>query len=166
MQPIKAEQMKFKPGPIAGVIIRELRKHTDERGWLAEIFRQDELEPEYYPVMAYISMSLPEVTRGPHEHVDQSDLFAFIGPSNFKLKMWDNRPGSPTFGNEMTILVGEDHPSLVLVPKGVTHGYKNIGDKPGFVINCANRLFKGEGRREPVDEIRYENLPDSPFQMD
>jgi dTDP-4-dehydrorhamnose 3,5-epimerase len=34
------------------------------------------------------------------------------------------------------------------------------------VFNCANQLYKGEGRKEPVDEIRHESRPDSPFQMD
>jgi hypothetical protein len=29
--------------------------------------------------MAYISVTEPNVQRGPHEHVDQADLFCFIG---------------------------------------------------------------------------------------
>jgi dTDP-4-dehydrorhamnose 3,5-epimerase len=52
---------------------------------------------------------------------------------------------------------------MVVVPAGVVHAYKNIGDVPGMVFNAPNRLFAGEGRKEPVDEIRHESDPDSPF---
>ena len=45
----------FKAGEIDGVVIRDLRQFTDSRGWLAELFRHDELDPEFYPVMAYTS---------------------------------------------------------------------------------------------------------------
>jgi dTDP-4-dehydrorhamnose 3,5-epimerase-like enzyme len=55
--------------------VRDIRKFEDDRGWLTELFRHDELAPEFFPVMAYISSTLPGVTRGPHEHVDQADLF-------------------------------------------------------------------------------------------
>ena len=34
----------FTDGPIDGVVIRDLRKFEDSRGWLAELFRHDELE--------------------------------------------------------------------------------------------------------------------------
>jgi len=101
----------FKPGQIAGVVVRELRKFKDSRGWLAELFRHDELAAEFYPAMAYISSTKPGVTRGPHEHVDQADLFCFIGPSNFKLRMWDNREDSESFQCVMTVVVGEDNPA-------------------------------------------------------
>src|SRR5687768_8568105 len=95
----------FKQAEINGVVVRDLRKFKDDRGWLAELFRHDELEQEFYPAMAYTSSTNPGVTRGPHEHVDQADLFCFIGPSNFKLRLWDNRPQSDTFNNVMTLIV-------------------------------------------------------------
>ena len=100
----------FHPGEIKDVVVRDLRKFTDQRGWLTELFRSDELTGEFLPAMSYISSTKPGVARGPHEHVDQADLFCFLGPSNFKLRMWDNRPSSPTFRNVMTLIVGQDDP--------------------------------------------------------
>ncbi len=158
--------MTHKKGPVEGVVVRQLRKHVDERGWLAEIFRHDEVAPEFHPAMAYISVTEPGVTRGPHEHVDQADLFCFIGPSNFKIRVWDNRPDSPTAGNVMTVYGGADNPLTVLIPKGIVHAYKNVGTAPGAVVNCPNRLFMGEGRREPIDEIRHEDDPETPYGID
>src|SRR5713101_5188328 len=156
----------FSIGDIADIVIRDLRRFNDDRGWLSELFRLDELAPEFSPAMAYISSTRPGVTRGPHEHVDQADLFCFIGPSNFKLRMWDNRPDSPTFRKVMTIVVGADNPTAVVVPKGVVHAHQNAGAVDGIVINCPNRLYMGEQRREPIDEIRHEDDPETIFRMD
>ena len=155
----------FRDGEIKGVVIRKLTMFPDSRGWLTELFRNDELEREFFPTMAYISSTNPGVTRGPHEHRDQADLFCFLGPGNFKLRMWDNRKDSETFGYVTTVVVGQKNPSSVLVPAGVVHAYQNIGDTEGIVFNCPNRLYKGPGRREVVDEIRHEDDADTIYQM-
>jgi dTDP-4-dehydrorhamnose 3,5-epimerase len=159
-------QANFKPGEIRDVVVRELSRAEDERGWLAELFRADELSEEFHPAMAYISSSKPGVIRGPHEHTDQADLFCFIGPSNFKVRMWDNRPDSETFHHVMTLTAGEDKPRAVLVPKGVVHAYRNVGDVDGVVINCPNRLYMGAGKRDGVDEIRHEDDAATIFRID
>jgi dTDP-4-dehydrorhamnose 3,5-epimerase len=157
--------MDFRPGSIDGMIWRPLRKFADGRGWLCELFRRDELPAEFLPAMAYLSETLPGVARGPHEHRTQADCFAFLGPSDFRLYLWDNRPGSPTHGIRETVDVGSTNPMLVVIPPGVVHAYRNIGPMPGVVINCPNQLYKGEGRRDPVDEIRHEDDPHSPFRL-
>jgi dTDP-4-dehydrorhamnose 3,5-epimerase len=158
--------VKFVKGRVEGVVVRPLKKFVDERGWLAELFRHDELDAEFHPTMAYISVTEPGVTRGPHEHVDQADLFCFIGPSNFKLRVWDNRRESPTYNVVMTVYGGADNPLSILIPKGVVHAYRNVGSVPGVVVNCPNRLFMGPGRAEPVDEIRHEDEPDTPYRIE
>ncbi len=160
------ETAEFTKGKIHDVIVYPLKKHIDERGWLAELFRHDDLAEEFYPQMAYISVTEPNFQRGPHEHIEQADLFCFIGTGNFKLKMWDNRKDSPTFRNVMTIFVGADNPQAVIVPKGVVHAYKNISPtEKGVVINCPNRLYMGEGKSEKIDEIRHEEDADTIFKM-
>jgi len=155
-----------KNGRIHDVIVQELVKHSDDRGWLIELFREDEIRPEYMPVMGYISMTQPDIARGPHEHVDQADCFAFIGPSTFKVYLWDNRKSSPSYGARQIVVAGEDAPCVVIVPAGVVHAYQNVGGKPGMVVNLPNRLYAGKGKREPVDEIRHEHDPNSIFQLD
>src|ERR1051325_8558132 len=122
----------FRVGDISGFLIKPLSIVKDSRGWLTELFRIDEWAAEFHPSMAYISSTEPGVTRGPHEHTDQADLFCFIGPSNFRLRLWDNRVGSETFNYMMTLQVGADNPKTVLVPKGVVHAYRNIGSTAGL----------------------------------
>lgn len=155
----------FQVGEINDVVVRPLRRFNDSRGWLSELFRHDELAQEFFPAMAYISSTRSGVTRGPHEHVDQADLFCFPGPSNFKLRMWDNRAGSATYRHMMTLIVGEDNPQAVIVPKGIVHAYQNIGKTDGIVINCPNRLYMGKGHKEEVDEIRHEDDLNTIYRM-
>lgn len=164
---ISKKESKFTKGKIEDVIVYPLKKFVDERGWLAELFRHDEIKEEFYPAMAYISVTEPLVQRGPHEHVDQTDLFCFLGAGNFKLRLWDNRPASPTYRNVMTLFVGADNPQAVIVPVGVAHAYKNVSTtEKGVVINCPNRLFMGAGKKEAIDEIRHEDDPNTIFRMD
>jgi dTDP-4-dehydrorhamnose 3,5-epimerase len=158
--------MQFHPGPIHDVVWKVLKKYHDPRGWLCELFRHDDLPAEFHPVMAYISQTEVGVARGPHEHVDQSDYFCFIGPSNFKVYLWDNRSDSPTYLTRKTEVVGADNPMMVIVPPGVVHAYKNVGNEPGLVFNCPNRLYMGHARKDPIDEIRHEDQTDSPYQLD
>lgn len=156
----------FTEGPIADVLVAPLKRFGDARGWLLELFRVDDFPDVYAPTMGYVSETLPGVERGPHEHVDQADVFVFIGPGDFRLELWDNRPGSPTLDRHQSLVVGGSNPTRVIVPAGVVHGYKNVSDHPALVYNFPNRLYKGKGRAEPVDEIRHESDPNSPFRME
>ncbi len=156
----------FKTGGINGMIIKDLIKNKDDRGWLIELFRKDMVDEDIFPEMSYISLTHPGIARGPHEHSEQTDYFCFIGPSTFKLLLWDNRKKSETYTNKMSLNVGENNPKIVIIPPGVVHAYKNIGNKPGLVINLPNKLYAGWGKKEKVDEIRYEGDPDSPFKVD
>lgn len=158
--------MEFRDGDIDGVTVEALSRLSDDRGWLVELFRDDRIPEAEQPVMAYVSETLPGVVRGPHEHREQTDIFAFIGPGDFKLYLWDTRPESPTRGNRRVLVVGESNCTSVRIPPGVVHAYANVSDRPGLVFNSPNRLYAGKGRKGPVDEIRYESLPGSPYQME
>lgn len=145
-----------------GVVIKSLKSFKDSRGYLTELFRSDELPEGFLPEMAYISVTHPGISRGPHEHVYQTDLFGFVD-GTYELRLWENREGYEPW--ELKIEVGKDNPTAVIVPPGVVHGYKNIGDKDAFVLNFPNKLYAGKNRAEIVDEIRHENT-DSVFTMD
>jgi len=156
----------WKSGTINGVILKETKAYNDARGWLCEFFRLDEVPPEFHPVMGYISMTNPGVSRGPHEHYDQADLFCFLGPSDFEVWLWDNREKSSTHWVRQIITLGASRPASLIVPPGVVHAYRNVGSSSGLVYNFANRLYKGHNRKEEVDEIRHEADPKSPFKLE
>ncbi len=157
--------MAFIKGKIAGVLIIPLNKHVDERGFLIETIRIDRLPSDLRPAMSYVSCTEPGVARGPHEHRDQTDIFSFIGPGNFKVYLWDNRKESDTVSVRMTLFAGQDSPKTLVVPPGVVHAYRNISKiDRGWVFNYPDKLYAGWEKKEEVDEIRHEYTKDQFFQ--
>lgn len=148
---------------IKDVIIKKLNKYTDERGWLMEIYRED--EDMYKPRMSYVSVTKPGVVRGPHEHKDQTDCFVFPGPGTFELHLWDRREASESYEQYLKLELGQDNPTMVIVPPGVVHGYKCISGTPAFCINLPDKLYKGENKQEEIDEIRWEEDKNSPYKI-
>ncbi|MGD0886702.1 MAG: dTDP-4-dehydrorhamnose 3,5-epimerase family protein [Thermodesulfovibrionales bacterium] len=151
----------FTDGTIEGVLTKEFRQFRDNRGWLAESFRTDDLGG-YRPEMGYVSVTFPNVVRGPHEHREQTDYFCFLG--KFTLFLWDNRTDSPTYNNRM-VIENTDR-LIVVIPPGIVHAYRNSGDSDGMVLNFPDRLYAGWGKKETVDEVRYENDPKNPFKVE
>jgi dTDP-4-dehydrorhamnose 3,5-epimerase len=167
--------------PMPGVLVKPLNKYSDQRGWLMEVFRDDELPEGFEPAMSYLSVTKPGVARGPHEHVHQTDLFVFLDGA-YELHLWDSRnPGgepvpmaamgsfeSVDLGPQepyLMLQVGAENPVAVFVPPGVVHAYRNVGDKDAFVLNYPDKLYAGHGKKEPVDEIRHEEREDAKYRL-
>ena len=156
----------FKEGAIEGVVCKTIKAYTDQRGWLMEIYREDELA-------GGISSGNGLYERNAAGHRPRAARTSFSSRL-FRLS-WSRRillvslgysEKSPTYGCSMRMIVGQSNPCTVVVPPGVVHAYKNVGDVPGWVFNLPNQLYAGEGRKEPVDEIRHENDPYTPFTLD
>lgn len=146
---------------LPGVIMRKLNRFTDTRGWLIELFRGDELPSGFEPAMGYLSLTHRGIGRGPHEHGDQSDGFVFLS-GTFEITLWENRPGRAPI--KEVIIAGEENPLFLVVPPGIVHGYRNIGDSDALVLNFPDRLYAGRGKAAEVDEIRHEDS-DSEFKL-
>lgn len=163
-QPVEVRGILEIPG-LPGVRVEALPVFKDARGSLHELFRVDEVPAGFKPLMACSSWSHPGVARGPHQHVGQDDYFTFAGPSDFRVYLWDDRPGAAGPAQGWFINTGEQAPTRIHVPRGVVHAYKNVGSCCGLVVTVTSLLFKGEGRRDPVDEIRHELNPQSPYRL-
>ena len=153
--------MQWVEGDIEGVEIRKLQKHSDDRGWLAEIYRQDQDTPN--PKMGYISFRKPQSRHPVHEHKAQTDVMLFPGIGRFKVRLWDNREKSLTYGNMMTFSTSENNPTLVIIPPKVVHSYKVLNLSGAYVLNFPDQLYGGELRKGEIDEIRWEDREDCPF---
>ena len=71
----------------------------------------------------------------------------------------DLRADSPTFGARNTFYVGVMRPWQILIPPGVGHGYKVIGDNSAMLVYITNRTYnsKDEGRLPHNDEgVNYD----------
>ena len=148
---------------IPGVVFFDIETYDDYRGLLIELFRNDCLEKNNHPKMAYISETKPGVVRGPHEHLNQADYFCFMGPGTFELILWENRED---YVYEERHIVGDENPVAVIVPPGIIHAYKNISENIGLVFNAPNQLYAGPNKLYEVDEIRHELNKDTIYIVD
>ena len=113
---------------IDGVKIRKITTHTHDRGNFREILRDDDKLLKKFG-QASMTVTYPGVIKAFHWHKKQDDLW-FFAQGKAMVVLHDLREGSPTKGETQTILSDESDPQLILIPVGVVHGYKVLGDKP------------------------------------
>ncbi|MDI3548506.1 MAG: dTDP-4-dehydrorhamnose 3,5-epimerase [Halanaerobiales bacterium] len=133
---------------IKGVKIKGLTKHLDDRGFFMEILRDDDHLLARFG-QASMSLTYPGVIKAFHYHKEQDDLW-FFSSGNAQVVLYDLRPESTTKGERNIFYMGEDNPILLLIPKGVAHGYRVLGNKPATIIYFTTRSYN----REEPDEYR------------
>ncbi|EIJ81336.1 spore coat polysaccharide biosynthesis protein SpsL [Bacillus methanolicus PB1] len=144
---------------IEGVKVKKLIKHCDDRGFFAELIRDDEPELLSRFGQASWSMTYPGVIKAFHYHEKQDDLW-FFPSGNAQVVLYDLREDSPTKGETDVYYMGEENPIMLLIPKGVAHGYRVLGQKPATIIYFTTESYD----RENPDEKRINwNDPDIGF---
>lgn len=118
---------------IDGVKAKKLIKHCDDRGFFAELVRDDEPELLTKFGQASWSMSYPGVIKAFHYHEKQDDLW-FFPSGNAQVVLHDLREASVTKGETNVFYMGEENPIMLLIPKGVAHGYRVLGQRPATII--------------------------------
>lgn len=124
---------------IDGVVVKQLKVHSDERGWLFEILRSDEEIFRKFG-QVYLTSAYPGVVKAWHLHRRQTDFFCCVA-GMMELVLCDKREGSPTEGVLEEFFAGDRNPILVVIPPGVLHGFKCISLEPALVINVPTEPF-------------------------
>ena len=143
---------------INGVQVIRLTTHYDDRGYLIEIARNaSDSEPHgvvHQFGQVYLVGNMARSTiRAFHKHTELWDWF-FISHGSAKFVLVDDRDDSSTKGEQMTIVIGDRNPSLVVVPPGIYHGWMSLEDDTQL-ISTASHVYN----REDPDEVRIP--PDS-----
>ncbi|MBN8201193.1 MULTISPECIES: dTDP-4-dehydrorhamnose 3,5-epimerase family protein [Bacillaceae] len=139
---------------IEGVKTKQLIKHCDDRGFFAELIRDDEPELLSRFGQASWSMSYPGVIKAFHYHEKQDDLW-FFPSGNAQVVLHDLRENSSTFGKTEVYYMGEENQIMLLIPKGVAHGYRVLGEKPAVIIyftTCSYDKEKPDEKRIAWDD--------------
>ena len=121
---------------INGVVITPLRQIVDERGKVMHMLRADAAHFVGFGEI-YFSCVYPGVVKGWHIHHRMTLNYA-VPYGGIEFVLFDDRPGSPTRGEVMTLDLGEDNYRLVTVPPQVWNGFKGVGAKTAIVANCAS----------------------------
>ena len=135
---------------IDGVVLRPYDIWPDDRGYFLEVARMGQgLAAGFPPESTQVSSALnyPGIIKAFHYHLHQTDLWV-PAAGMLQITLVDLRPESKTFGRKNTIYAGALKPWQVLIPPGVGHGYKVIGEQPAVLVYVTNRLYnpKDEGR--------------------
>ncbi|MGD6818495.1 dTDP-4-dehydrorhamnose 3,5-epimerase family protein [Metabacillus sp. 113a] len=132
---------------IEGVKVKKLKKHCDDRGFFAELIRDDEPDLLSKFGQASWSMSYPGVIKAFHYHEKQDDLW-FFPSGNAQVVLYDMREHASTKGETDVYYMGEENPMMLLIPKGVAHGYRVLGEKPVSIIYFTTESYKAESPDE------------------
>lgn len=145
-----SENMRYK---LEGLAVRNLEKHADERGFFAEILRNDwkELIHKDKVVQTSLSMSQPGVVRAWHRHAQGQVDYIIVIEGMVKIAVYDDRDGSPTRGEIVDMIVSGERLQAVRVPGHYWHGTKNMGDKPSLTIYFCTKLYN---HADPDEERR------------
>ena len=138
---------------IDGVKIKILKVIPDNRGRLMEILRcDDEIFEKFGQV--YMTTAYPGVIKAWHYHKLQADNFVCVS-GKILFALYDGRSNSSTFGELDDFILSLNEPKLIHIPKGVYHGFKNIGDSEAIVINTVTNPYNhnnpDEYRIDPLD---------------
>lgn len=137
---------------IEGVKVKMLKIIPDSRGRLMEILRCDDEMFERFG-QVYMTTAYPGIIKGWHYHKLQSDNFTCVS-GKILFALYDGRDGSPTFGELNDFIISSTEPKLIHIPKGVCHGFKNIGDFETIVINTVTNAYNHNN----PDEYRIDAL--------
>ena len=124
---------------IAGVTLKRLTVHSDDRGYLMEVLKAD------YPAFVTVKQTTyteayPGVIKAFHWHRKQWDLW-FFASGMAQVVLYDLRPESPTHRRTDVVIMGERSPALLAIPIGVAHGYRVLGTKPAGLFYHTSEAY-------------------------
>lgn len=143
---------------IDGVIIKPLKVHKDvpdrpedkdNGGFLMEVLRNDENLLKKFGQTTF-TVTNPGTIKAFHYHKLQDDLW-FIAAGKAMVVLHDLREDSPTKGQTDVIPAGTDDYKLIVIPVGVAHGYKVLGDEPVLLLYHTTESYNAT----TPDEIRF-----------
>ncbi|MBN1149744.1 dTDP-4-dehydrorhamnose 3,5-epimerase [candidate division WOR-3 bacterium] len=119
--------MNIKNLSIQGLMLFDLEKHDDKRGWFFEIFNETKLiKPNLQNIkQVNFSISYQNVIRGLHYQKPpraQAKLIHVIEGIIFDVAL-DIRKSSPTFKQWKGVVLDHTKPQSLFIPEGFAHGF-------------------------------------------
>ena len=143
---------------LPGVKTIDIKKNVDERGFFAEIQREDwkDLLSDDKIVQANLSYTYPGMIRAWHRHNrGQVDYFVVVKGS-LKICAYDDKPGSATMGQLDEVVTSGERLQAVRIPGLYWHGTKTLGNKPSIAVYFVNRMYDP---KNPDEDRRPWNDP-------
>lgn len=151
-----------RPAAIDGVRIQDLSWYDDQRGGLSVLLRNDQeaLFGERFG-QAYVTTVMPGVVKAWHRHERQWDRMVGLAGRTL-LVLLDGRPDSATRGAVVECALSVRQHQLVLIPPGVWHGFKCIGDRESMVLNLPDQAYDAAAPDEQRFGAHESPIPGAP----
>lgn len=118
-----------------GIEVKRLDVKRDERGWLVEVLRSDELRRGERFGQFLITTAHPGYIKGNHYHTRKFEWYCVIRGEG-KLVLEDNSSGER---EEMALR--EEELTLVMISPGITHAIENTGKDTLSVLIYIDESF-------------------------
>lgn len=135
--------LKITKYELDGIRSCEITKHVDDRGFFAEILRQDWIEflGDDQIVQTALSQSEPGIIRAWHRHVRGQIDYIVVLNGTVKIAAYDDREGSLTKEKIVEITVSGNDLKIVRIPGYYWHGTKNAGSQSSTTIYFFTKLY-------------------------
>jgi dTDP-4-dehydrorhamnose 3,5-epimerase len=117
-----------------GMVLRDLVTHTDERGTICELYDPRWAVNPDPLVFAYTFTIRPGAAKGWGIHREHEDRYAFLS-GELELAFYDARDDSATAGQASRLFLSERDRKLLVIPRGVWHAERNVGQVDVQVVN-------------------------------
>lgn len=119
--------------PIYGLNVLEPRIFEDSRGRFIKTYNNDFFQTNGLNLAikeSYYSISNKGVIRGMHFQTPPYDHVKIVYVPSGKIidVVLDIRKNSPTYGDYFEIELSEENGKILIIPKGLAHGFKSIKD--------------------------------------
>jgi dTDP-4-dehydrorhamnose 3,5-epimerase len=129
---------------IDGVRYRFARPVSHEHGHLTEVYRTTWNLTEKPVVQINATTTFPGRVRAWGLHLRTEDRL-FVHSGAIKIALYDARENSPTYGRVNELFFSDRTQGLVLIPCGLYHGWKNVGDTEAVIISMPSELYEHDG---------------------
>jgi len=139
---------------ISGVFVIPSITWSDDRGYFRELWRTDRKEMPRQIAQTSVTMTLPGVIKAFHGHDHQDDCW-YVAQGRARVVLVDRRKRSATSGQTQTIYCGEDAPAMIVIPRGVFHGYQVLGHTPVLLMYHTTQMYESahpDELRIPFDD--------------
>lgn len=116
------------------VHIEKLNVYTDDRGWLVEVLKKEQLKKKEFGQF-FVSTAHPNVVKGNHYHTHKTEWFCVIKGKG-KLCLQDVKTLE-----KMEVFMGDENMFTVKILPNVAHGIKNIGNDMMYLLVYADEVF-------------------------
>ena len=113
---------------------KQLKKFIDNRGWLAEIFRPEDVNKTMKGQVT-VTTAHPGIIKANHYHKKMNEWYCVIkGKMHLVLKDMKS-------GEKKEVVLDEDDLKIIRITPWIAHGFKNISNDMLIVLMYIDRPF-------------------------